>query len=84
MSHVHVTQSMSHSWTVAGQPPLSMEFSRQEYWSGFYSLIKGIFTTQGSNLGLLNCRQFFYHLSHQGSPMASLHNYRQKVFERLI
>ena len=21
-------------WTVAGQPPLSMEFSRQEYWSG--------------------------------------------------
>ena len=22
-------------WTVAGQPPLSMGFSRQEYWSGF-------------------------------------------------
>ena len=21
-------------WTVAGQTPLSMEFSRQEYWSG--------------------------------------------------
>ena len=21
-------------WTVAHQPPLSMEFSRQEYWSG--------------------------------------------------
>ena len=21
-------------WTVASQPPLSMEFSRQEYWSG--------------------------------------------------
>ena len=21
-------------WTVAGQAPLSMEFSRQEYWSG--------------------------------------------------
>ena len=21
-------------WTVAQQPPLSMEFSRQEYWSG--------------------------------------------------
>ena len=21
-------------WTVARQPPLSMEFSRQEYWSG--------------------------------------------------
>ena len=23
------------SWTVARQPPLSMGFSRQEYWSGF-------------------------------------------------
>ena len=22
-------------WTVAGQAPLSMEFSRQEHWSGF-------------------------------------------------
>ena len=22
-------------WTVAGQPPLSMAFSRKEYWSGF-------------------------------------------------
>ena len=22
-------------WTVAGQAPLSMEFSRQEYWRGF-------------------------------------------------
>ena len=22
------------SWTVTNQPPLSMEFSRQEYWSG--------------------------------------------------
>jgi len=22
------------SWTIAGQAPLSMEFSRQEYWSG--------------------------------------------------
>ena len=27
-----------------------------------------IFLTQGSNLGLLNCRQILYQLSHQGSP----------------
>ena len=34
------------------------------------SLLQGIFPTQGSNLGLLHCRQiFFYSLSHQGSPM---------------
>ena len=47
------------------QAPLSMEFSRQEYWSGYHSLLQGIFLTQGLNLGLLHCRQILYHLSHQ-------------------
>ena len=28
---------------------------------------RGTFPTQGSNLGLLNCKQILYHLSHQGS-----------------
>ena len=28
----------------------------------------GIFPTEGSNPGLLHCRQILYHLSHQGSP----------------
>ena len=27
-----------------------------------------IFPTQGSNPGLLNCRQILYHLSHKGNP----------------
>ena len=50
-------------WTSACQAPLSMEFSRQEYWSGF-------FLTQGLNPGLLHCRQeTLYHLSQQGSPV---------------
>ena len=30
--------------------------------------LQGIFSTQGSNLGLLLCKQNLYHLSHQGSP----------------
>ena len=34
-------------WTVAQEAPLSMGFSRQEYWSGFYALLQGIFPTQG-------------------------------------
>ena len=34
---------------------------------GCHSLFQGIFPTQGSNLGLLHCRQILYHLSHQGS-----------------
>ena len=32
------------------------------------SLLQGIFPSQGSNPGLLHCRQILYHLSHQRSP----------------
>ena len=35
---------------------------------GCHVLLQGIFPTQGSNLGLLHCRQIRYYLSHQGSP----------------
>ena len=33
---------------------------------GSLSLLQGIFPTQGSNPGLLHCRQILYQLSHQG------------------
>ena len=56
------------AWAVAHQPPLSMGFSRQESWSGSHALLQGIFPTQGSDPGLLHCRQIPYCLSHQGSP----------------
>ena len=35
---------------------------------GCHALLQGIFPTQGSNPGLLHCRQIRYRLSHQGSP----------------
>ena len=35
---------------------------------GCHALLQGIFPTQGSNPGLLHCRQILYHLSHQGGP----------------
>ena len=35
---------------------------------GSLSLLQGIFPTQGSNPGLLHCRQILYQLSHRGSP----------------
>ena len=38
-------------WTVAYQAPLSIGFSRQEYWSGLLSPPPVIFPTQGSNPG---------------------------------
>ena len=34
--------------------------------AGRPSLLQGIFPTQGSNSGLLHCRQTLYHLSYQG------------------
>ena len=37
-----------------------MEFSRQECWSGLHFLLQRIFPTQGSNPGLLHCRQILY------------------------
>ena len=48
------------AWTVAHQAPLSREFPRQEYWSGFPFPFPGIFLTQGLNLHLLHCRQILY------------------------
>ena len=45
---------------------------------GCQALLQGIFPTQGSNPGLLHCRQILYHLSHQRSPKESS-NYRTIV-----
>ena len=39
---------------------------------GYYSLLQGMFPTQGLNLSLLLCRQILYHLSHQESPYVLL------------
>ena len=35
---------------------------------GSLSLLRGIFSSQGSNPGLPHCRQIVYQLSHKGSP----------------
>ena len=56
-------------WTVVCQAPLSMRFSKQEYWIGLHFPLQDIFLTQGSNPGLLHCRQMLYRLSHQGSRL---------------
>ena len=49
LSHISHVQLFATLWTVAWQAPLSMGFSRQEYWSGGHALLPGIFLTQGSN-----------------------------------
>ena len=35
---------------------------------GCYSLLQGIFLTQGLNLGMLHCRWILHHLSNQAFP----------------
>ena len=55
-------------WTVVPQSPLSMEFSRQAYWSGQPFPSPRDLPCQESNPGLLHCRRILYCLSHQGSP----------------
>ena len=61
-SHSVVSDSAT-PWTVACQAPLSMEFSRQEYWSRLPFPSPGDLLTQGLNphlLRLLRCRQILY------------------------
>ena len=75
ISHPIVSDSLQLHGTVACQAPLSMEFSRQEYWSGCHFLLQRIFPTQGVNPGLPHCRQRLYYLSYQGSLVLADANY---------
>ena len=66
-----LTISESHVWIFATPwTTQSMEFSRPEYWSGYSPLLQGIVPTQGSNPGLLHCRQILYPLSHLDSLLS--------------
>ena len=47
----------------------SMEFSRPEYWSGYFS--SGSSPSQESKQDLLHCRQILYQLRYQGSILKS-------------
>ena len=69
-------------WTVAHHIPLVHMISQArtlEWVANSFS--RGIFPTQGSNLGLLHCRQILYHLSHQGNKDISEKNLFLKVKE---
>ena len=74
--YVCVCESFSHvqllvtPWTIAHQAPLSMEFSRQEYWSGLPFPSPGDLLNPGIDPGLPYCRQILDCLNHQGSPFS--------------
>ena len=45
------------------------DFPGKDTGVGCHFLLQGIFPTQGSNPGLLHCRQILYRLSYKGSPI---------------
>ena len=56
-------------WTIAGQTPLSMEFSVQEYWSGLPFPSPGDLSNPGIQRRSPALQAVLYHLSHQRSPI---------------
>ena len=69
LSHFSRVQLFATPWTVAHQAPLSMGFSRQEYWSGLPLPSPGNPLTQGLNL-LLLC---LLHWQAGSLPLAPMH-----------
>ena len=61
LSHVWLCDPMD--YTVHG-----ILLTGQNTGVGSLSLLQGLFTTQGSNLGLPHCRWILYQLSHKRSP----------------
>ena len=71
LSHV---QLIAMPWAVACQAPLSVGFSRQEYWSGLPSPPPGDFPNQGfepTSPVAPALQADSLPLSHQGSPLRS-------------
>ena len=56
-----VTSDSDTLWTVACQAPLSMAFSRQEYWSGLPCLPPGDLPDPGFEPTGVHCKQVLYH-----------------------
>ena len=57
-------------WTVACQAPLSMGFSRPEYWSGLPCPPSEVWSRDQTFISYVSCisRQALYHQCHLGSP----------------
>ena len=72
--------------TVTRQVPLSMGFSRQEYWSGLTCPSPGDLPNPGIEPRSPAYRQILYQLSHQGSPffMVVLGNIRYIYYFLII
>ena len=64
------------AWTVAHWAPLSLEFSRQEYWSGLSFPFPGISRSRDQNcISCISCigRQILYHCTIWEAPVNVMH-----------
>ena len=81
VSHSVVSDSATPWTTVVHPTPLSKDSPGKNTGVGCCSLPQGIFPTQGSNLGLLHCKQFLYQLSLQEHTVGL--NYFRNVWEKI-
>ena len=65
-------------------PLCPRDFPGKDTGVGCLFLLQWIFLTQGSNPGLLYCRQILYHLSHQGSYLSSVQFSRPVMSNSLL
>ena len=63
--------------------PLSLRFSRQEYWSGLPFPSPGDLPDPGIEPGLLHCRQILYQLSYEGDVICMLPQLKN-IFENPV
>ena len=70
LSRFSLAQLFATLWTIAHQAPLSMRFSRQEYWSGLSCPPPGDLPDQGIKPGSPVAPEL---LSHWGSPIVYIH-----------
>ena len=78
LSHFSHVQLLVILWTIAHQAPLSMGFSRQEYWSGLSCPPPGDIPNPGiKHASLVSCigRWVLYHQRHLESPILLLINF---------
>ena len=69
---IQLSSTLCNPWITARQAPLSMGFSRQEYWSGLPCPSPGDLPNQGIKPRSPELQRILYHLSYQGRPTVSM------------
>ena len=79
-----MSNSFATPWTVPHQPPLSMGFPRQEYWSGLPFPSPGDLPDSGIDPAFSAWQEDSLLLSHQGSPNIILQQKDQGSLENVL